>query len=148
MFLIKFNIKTSIARILKIGTFLITIISMFFIWFHTDDLNSIWFYHSFSYKAGEYSIWIRMILIFLAVSWCTFLFAVIPNKNVPYITVIGQHTLPVFLLHGFVVKWLNHINLLRFAEPVNLLLALILTTVICVAFGNRVMLKIVLFSND
>ena len=36
-----------------------------------------------------------------------------PNRRIPVLTYIGQNTLPVYLLHGFVIKTLDHYGVME-----------------------------------
>ncbi len=59
------------------------------------------------YYEGERNLWMRAVLMGMALSWLVFLLtAVRPllGRRLPLVTRIGQNTLPVFLLHGFAVR--------------------------------------------
>ena len=54
------------------------------------------------------------------------------DREIPLLTGWGQRTLPIFLLHGFVVKWLDHREILGD----SLWIPVLLTPVLLVLFGN------------
>lgn len=68
-------------------------------------------YGSYSYAAGQYHIGTRLFLSIMALLWISLICYVIKpvlNFSVPLITTLGQNTLPVFLLHGFIVKYIGY----------------------------------------
>lgn len=64
-------------------------------------------YGTYSYAIG-YHPGIRLQIIFIALGWISLL-TVLANtllfQRIPILTHLGQNTLPVYLLHGFIVKW-------------------------------------------
>lgn len=121
---------------------IIIVISILLIVRNVGQINAVWLYHSVSYKAGEYSIWIRGGLLIIAFSWIYFLLSIIPDKRIRILTALGQYSLPVFLLHGFVVRWIQTIQIFDDGELINLILAFFLALVICVCLGNKWVIKI------
>lgn len=93
-------------------------------------------YSSYSYEKAGHNPLIRMLLLLCAFTWIFLLLYVIPNKKLPFITNLGQNTLSVFLLHGFIVKLAKHHALFIYSEPANLLLAISLSLIIILLFGN------------
>ena len=68
-------------------------------------------YGSYAYAKLQYHIGIRAFLAFMALMWIAlFCFVLRPlvNIRIPVITALGQNTLPVFLLHGFIVKYIGY----------------------------------------
>lgn len=64
-------------------------------------------YGSYPYSALGYSPWTRIFNGVMAVSWIAFLMCIVRpllSRKIPVCTAIGQNTLSVFLLHGFIVK--------------------------------------------
>ena len=64
-------------------------------------------YGSYSYARTHCTIWTRAITMLIALNWIVILFVTLKpllNKRLPVLTVIGQNTLPVFLLHGFIAR--------------------------------------------
>lgn len=69
--------------------------------------------------------------------WIVFLFLsanIILNRRLPIITVIGQNTLPIFLMHGFVVKTIGTFFPYFLSNPFKVFLTAIL---IVLFFGNK-----------
>lgn len=93
-------------------------------------------YGSYSYKEAEYTPLIRASLILIGFTWITFLLFIIPNKKLPFLSVLGQHTLPIFLLHGFFVRLAQKHKIFCYVEAKNLLLTVLFSLAIIVLFGN------------
>ncbi len=80
------------------------------IWLLGDRLDVRWMYHGFPYPDLNYNPLIRLGLLALAAVLIACLLALVPNRRVEVVTYLGQNTMPVFLLHGFVVRgfgWLG-----------------------------------------
>lgn len=105
-------------------------------WRYRGMIQSSWLYHSVSYEGGGYTVWIRAWLLFVAYVWIGFFFLVIPEYRLPVLSRVGQYTLPIFLLHGFFVRWVIKIQLFSGNECENILLAAVLAVVFCVLVGN------------
>ena len=60
----------------------------------------------------------------------------VPNRRIWLISMLGRYTMPVFLLHGFLIKWMEKSGFFHWSENVNLLIAAILSAGICVCLGN------------
>lgn len=95
---------------------------------------------------GGYSAWIRLIIIFGAVLWILFLSSTVPDKYIPCITALGSNTLPVFLLHGFVVRWVNSAQLFQGSEYSNICQALMFSVLICFLLGNKIIARLLRFT--
>ncbi len=103
-------------------------------------------YGSYAYSGTERTLWMRGTSMLIAFVWIVFLFfAVRPflGKRIPVITHIGQNTLPVFLIHGFIARYIPvfHSHLLR--SPWLLLL---LTCLIVLLLGNALCKKVVYYA--
>ncbi len=94
-------------------------------------------YGSYSYEAMNYGPGIKLLLAAFAFFWIILLLHVIPNKKIMGISIIGKNTLPVYVLHGFLVKLADKYDLFMYSEFNNLLLALILTIGILIFLGNK-----------
>jgi fucose 4-O-acetylase-like acetyltransferase len=75
-----------------------------------DRVNVKWMYHSFPYLEAGYTPLIRLGLLALAAVLIPCLLTLMPDRRVDVMTYLGQNTMSVFLLHGFVVRgfgWLG-----------------------------------------
>lgn len=86
-----------------------------------DLINKNWLYESYSYADKSYSLWIRAIFIGIAFLFILFLLNITPNKKLPLLTSAGQNTLPIFLLHGFLMKLMEYFKLFQYVQNKALL---------------------------
>lgn len=93
-------------------------------------------YGSYSYEQAGYNPLIKALLLLIGFAWITFLISTIPDKKLPIISTLGQNTIAIFLLHGFIVKLVKKYELFIHTEIQNLLSALLLTIIILCIFGN------------
>lgn len=80
------------------------------IWIKRKEINCTWLYNSYSYDNAGYNAGIRLIFFIVAAVFIFFLLSFACNKKIFLISTIGKNSLPVFLLHGFAVKYLSHIQ--------------------------------------
>ena len=71
------------------------------------SFNCLWLMNVYPYESLGYNWQVRWIILALAVWIILFLMAWLPGKKIPLLTWIGQNTMPVFVLHGFAVKYLQ-----------------------------------------
>ena len=84
-----------------------------------------WLYWKYPYGKRGGNVLTRTCFTFYAVVWLAFVLTLIPGKNIPILTRIGRNTLPVYLLHGFVIEALDHFGVYEpLGEPWLLTLAL------------------------
>lgn len=93
-------------------------------------------YGSYSYEKAGYNPLIKAILLVCGFAWIIFLLSAIPDKKMPFVSLLGQNTLSIFLLHGFVVKLAKEYDIFAFSETGNLLLAITLSLIIILLLGN------------
>lgn len=93
-------------------------------------------YGSYSYEKAGYNPLIKIILLICGFAWIVFLLSTIPDKKIPFVSLFGQNTLSVFLLHGFIVKLAKKHCIFAFSEIGNLLLAIALSLILISLFGN------------
>lgn len=93
-------------------------------------------YGSYSYEKAGYNPLIKFILLVCGFAWIVFLLSAMPDKKIPFVSMFGQNTLSVFLLHGFIVRLSKKHGLFAFSEFENLLLAIVLSLILISLFGN------------
>lgn len=97
-------------------------------------------YGSYSYQALNYGITHRLVIFLAAVIWIVFfLVAVKPliSKKLPVLSMIGANTMPVYLLHAWVVKLIGKLQ----PGIIQNWAFVIAACVACVlVFGNPVMM--------
>lgn len=131
-----------ISKFILVCSALIITVGAVFIWVNVDGMKAIWFYHSVSYMSGGYSVWVRGGLLLIALAWIVCFLSIIPNMHIKIITSIGRYSLPIFLLHGFIVKWIQTMNLFDRGQWGNILTAFVMTWVICLCLGNKWTIKL------
>lgn len=87
------------------------------------------------YEKLGYGANIRAVIMLIALSWIAFLLlAVFPllNRRIPVLSAYGKNTLPIFLLHGFLVRLMGKMEL-----PIpSLWAALLLAVLIVLLLGS------------
>lgn len=81
-------------------------------------------YGSYPYATLKYHAGTRLFLSILALLWILFFCFVLKpvlSIRIPVITALGQNTLPVFLLHGFIVKYIGYCHPQILENPVHFL---------------------------
>ena len=87
-------------------------------------------YGSYSYAAYGYGAVTRAKLFVIALCFLVLLLLAVPGVRIPLFTRAGENTLPVFLLHGFLLRLMRQYGVFRFSLPVNLALAAVLSLLI------------------
>lgn len=103
---------------------------------HRWEISAQMLFGSLPYAETQSGPLIRFFCAAVAGVWLVFLFLVCKpffNRPIPLLTALGQHTLPVFLLHGFAVKYLGFRFPGLLDSPLKVLAA---TFAIALAFGN------------
>ncbi|MDO4292906.1 MAG: acyltransferase family protein [Eubacteriales bacterium] len=83
---------------------------------YAEEIKSVWLYGSVSYEKGDYSLGIRAAGVLAALVWLGFFLLWMPGSRLPLVSRIGANTMPVYLLHGFLVKLFSKIRLFSFIE--------------------------------
>lgn len=95
-------------------------------------------YGSYSYAKEAYSWMERILLHTIAFAWIGVLFLTVPGRKLPVLSQIGGNTLPVYLLHGFLIRLIRKWKVFQFSEGENLWLALGIAAGLVLLFGNPV----------
>ncbi len=108
-----------------------------------NKVSLLMLYGSGAYSEKTGTVWLRLRLMLIAFCWIAFLFVAfrpLLKKKLFLITAIGQTTLPVFLLHGFLVKTIDQFYPQWLSNPGY---AFLLTIPILLITGNPVSKKLV-----
>ena len=127
---IRVNIK---YRILSVCVLLACTVLIFVLRF---DISSSWLYHSYDYIRSGSNIWHRSAILLVASVIILSLFCIVPDKNYGFLTRLGQNTMPIFLLHGFVIKILGLIDWSSHVQA-RFLWCIIISLVIIFVFGSK-----------
>lgn len=135
-------------RSIKVLLLLMVIISVLLLFVLNISPRMLW--GSMSYKKAHYNLPIKLILTAIASVWITALLVTIPNKRIPFLSSLGANTLPVYLLHGFIVFIIGNLKVFSLGLFSNLILALVLSYIILAVFGNSYIGKIlsVIFTGE
>ena len=94
-------------------------------------------YGAASYEKTGGGPWLRLLFLTGAMFWMMLLLILSPRRRLPIWTQIGQSTLPVYLLHGFLQRVAVKEHLFRGGEALNYLLAFALTWVILLLLSSK-----------
>lgn len=129
-------------RILALGG---VIVASIWLW-QTDAIKNQMMYGSLSYNMIEgYSVEVRALLILIAFCWIITLMWVVPKWKIPFVTVLGENTLGIFLFHGFIQRYIGAYQPELFGNDLtrNFLVAVGIAAGIVIIFGNKLSGKIV-----
>lgn len=127
-----YKIKYWAKCLLIIGTILMTI----FLYLGRNYLKASWAYHSTPYASSEYNVGIRVFFIVAAIIYTSFLCVFVSNRKIPFLTYIGQNTLPIFILHGFIIRFLAYKNILG-VIPQSIIVTCVLSILIIILCSNK-----------
>lgn len=141
--------KNDILRILSAHKIMCSIISriavygvlLSYVYLKIAQVNHDLLYSTYPYNGDDITIGKRAIIMLISLCWILFLFVVIKPylyKKIPIITTIGQNTLPIYSLHGFVVKAIEEFWPALLSTPWSILP---ISCVILLVFGNKVCQK-------
>ena len=90
-----------------------------------------------SYADAGYNPAIKLLIMLIATIWIALIFIAFQNKKLPIVSSIGSRTLAIFILHGFVVKYLRYIGFFHYSQNVNLILAMVVALALLLILGLR-----------
>lgn len=93
-----------------------------------------WLYHAVSYKGQGSTIFHRAIILGVAWIWIIILYILIPQKRLALLSYCGKNTMPIFLFHGFVLKWLGMVVPMwemQHSRKLFLLLSILIPLILC-----------------
>lgn len=103
-----------------------------------SSISNSMLYGSYSYAQLQYHAGIRAFLVFMAMLWILifyFVFRPLVNAPIPLLTTLGQNTLPVYILHGFIVKYIGYRYPQLLETPIGFLVVMCFILVIA---GNPI----------
>ncbi len=109
-----------------------------YLWYaHRIDLPYKLLFGSQPYKDSGGDMWLRLLTLCTAMVWMLLLICVSPNRKLPLISVIGQRTMPIFLLHAFAQRLLKKLHFFHFTERRNLFCAFVITCVLLLVLSLK-----------
>jgi len=103
----KWHVKNRKYRNIRIMSILVGILMSVGIIIYAPHINNQMLYHSYSYYPPDFCVVHRIVMMGIAGIWIGILFALIPRKEIPWMTYCGKNTMTVFVLHGFVIRILG-----------------------------------------
>lgn len=94
-------------------------------------------YGSYSYESAKYNIGYKTMFIGFALSFMILFYLLIPNKKIPFVSILGSNTMMIFLFHGFIVRYLKYIKFFDYTLTNNILLSCLFALIIIIIFGNK-----------
>lgn len=125
-----------INKILKIVLLLLIIVIFEFVLLKTNVSIQL-LYGSYAYKNCNGTVFERFTVLLTAFCVIALLCTVLTDKKLPVISSVGKNTMPIFILHAVTVKLLGKFEFFKFSEPVNLLLAIIISLAVMILLGNK-----------
>lgn len=125
---------------IKIVVFIGIVLSSYYI--ITAQVSSVILNGSRSYEATESGVIQRTIILMISSIWILALFNFIPNIKIPILSDLGRGTFSVFLIHGFIQRWLRNNCFFDRSPRRNLILAFTVSVLIVMMFGNPYFAKV------
>lgn len=121
----------------------IGVILLFLIILWKANISNAMMYQSLNYVSAGGFVYQRAFLLAGYFLWTILFFGIVPRKEIRYLTSIGQNTMPIFLLHAFIVLILRKMNPFVFHPAINLILCGLMTIVIVSILSTPAAKKIV-----
>lgn len=107
-----------------------------------------WLFGSLSYFQLHVDLWqgmlIRSVIMLLSAMGVLSLFVLTQNFKRPWIG-LGQKTLPVYILHGFVIIVLTHQLSFKYSVEINILISLVLAILTCITLQLQIFERLIRF---
>ena len=110
----------------------------------TFDIS--WLYGALPYKKWHYSIWMRLWFLVTASSAIPLLFSFVTTKKC-FLTTIGERSIYVYLIHGFLIKLIIKFNFLS-AVPYKTLFCLMLAVLMVYVLSRSYIVNIFKYLTD
>lgn len=92
--------KHKLGDLLAVAAVVLAVVILIYVF--QDKIKPLWLYGTESYQYARYNPKIRFIIFVVAAILTWGVFYLTPRIHLPLITTLGQRTMPVYLLHGFV----------------------------------------------
>ncbi len=116
--------------LLRVGLILAVVLGFALIYRFREEIPQRWLYWKYPYGKKGGSLMSRLSLTAFALLCLGAALAWIPDRPIPLLTAAGQNTLPVYLLHGFVIKTLEYCGFLERTPVPGLWTALLLAAML------------------
>ena len=117
-------------RFFKVILLLVVLAGFFILYLFREENSHKWLYWKYPYgKKGGGILNRASLLAFAVICLCVFIIW-IPDRKLPLLTRIGQNTLPVYLLHGFIIKTMEYYGVMERTVTPGLLTVLLLVIIV------------------
>lgn len=107
-----------------------------------------WLFGSLSYRQLHVDLWqgmlIRSVIMLLSVMGILSLFVFTQNFKQPWIS-LGQKTLPVYILHGFVIIVLTHQLSFKYSVEINIFISFVFAIITCMFLQLQIFERLIRF---
>ncbi|MBJ9721831.1 acyltransferase family protein [Acinetobacter calcoaceticus] len=107
-----------------------------------------WLFGSLSYFQLHVDLWqgmlIRSVIMLLSVLGILSLFVLTQNFKQPWIG-LGQKTLPIYILHGFVIIVLTHQLSFKYSVEINIFISFVLAIMTCMVLQLQIFERLIRF---
>lgn len=121
---------------LKVAVAVVSLAGLAGLWHLRHSLPFNWFYHAMAYNEDGYTVAVRAGILGMAAVFTLLLLILIPKRQIPLVTRIGKHTLPILVLHGILVRYLAHIGCLQVPSSYALPFVLLLTAAMVLVLSS------------
>jgi fucose 4-O-acetylase-like acetyltransferase len=116
-------------KVLIIILSILSTLVILYLYINCNNINGVWLNASRGYEAFEYNLIIRLIIYLNALILSAMIFVIIPKFKIPAITNIGVNSMSIYLLHGFIVRYLaNEFHFKILSSNIKIAGYLIITT--------------------
>lgn len=108
---------------------------------YKQNLSAAALFGSVPYQQGEFMWYNRLEMLVVAFIWNGIFMVLLPNWSI-----LGKvDTFSIYIMHGFIVLYLKKYNPFLYSQPVNLLIASLLSISIILFFGNKYVGRVIKF---
>lgn len=101
------------------------------------EINHMMMFGASSYDMLGYNAKIRLGLLIIGISFILLWIQIMPNIKIPFLTSLGRNTLWIFLIHGFLIRYLLKTQFFVFSPIKNLGIAMAIALVLVILLGNK-----------
>lgn len=91
----------------------LVLLSIGYLYLNASEMKITWFYEAVSYKRAGSTLFFRLMHMLMALSFIFCINQIMTNQRIWLLTSVGQKTMPIYLMHGFVIKWIGKYHLIN-----------------------------------
>lgn len=134
--------KRSDKRKLLMPTVVLAGISIGYCIINSSAIKIGWLYEANSYVRGNYQFSFRLIHMAMAAVFIGLAVLLVSDRQIPFFSKLGQNTMPIFLMHGFLIKLIGKYEFISLF-PYKTAAAVILTIVMVLLLQSKPVLLLV-----